>query len=165
MNEGIRLFDISWTRFAVSGTLIGCFGIVDALARRRVPVAAKLASPRWVRPLMFVSIGGFYLLIGPTGAPLLGGWGNLLGIALACLAYTIRLAGPVRYPDLASRCLFYVALPIAVGVPWGFLVLSLPACAASLYCCVRAEKQLAAAAHPDRGSGFGRRYRMFYGIW
>jgi protein-S-isoprenylcysteine O-methyltransferase Ste14 len=33
----------------------------------------------------------------------------------------------VRQPDVAARVLFYVALPLAAGVPAGWLVLTLPA--------------------------------------
>jgi hypothetical protein len=74
----------------------------------------------------------------------------------------VRLLGGVRYPDLAARNLFYVALPIAVGVPWGLLALSLPACLASFYCCRVAEQQRLARTIPPVP---GPRYRMIHGIW
>ena len=82
----------------------------------------------------------------------------------------MRLASPVRHPDLAGRSLFYVALPIAVGVPWGLLALSLPACATSVYRCVRIER----SGEPDAdgrspvvaSSGLmTARYRLLPGVW
>jgi hypothetical protein len=153
----LSIFEHSLVRFGTSGTLIGLFGVAEALARRRP--RPKTPSPKWVHPFMFVSITAFYILIGPTGGPLLGGIGNVIGIALAFVAYALRFGAPVRYPDLGSRSLFYIALPLAVGVPWGWLALSLPACAASVYCGLRAERMLEGAPAP------GPRFRMFYGVW
>lgn len=150
-------FDHSLVRFAVSGTLITCYLVSDALARRSGRFRSKLPTPRWVHPLIVASMGGFYALIGPTGGALLGGWGNACGMALAALAVAMRWGRGVRYPDLGSRGLFYVALPLAVGVPWGLAVLSVPACASSLFCCLLAER----IAPPTSGP----RYRLIAGLW
>ena len=157
------MFDIAWVRFATSGTLILFHGIADHIARRRAGGAPMPASPVWVRPLMLASIVGFYALIGSTGGALLGGFGNLAGIAAAIVGSTLRPVGAVRYPEVTARCLFYLALPVAVGVPLGLLVLSLPACATSIYRCRQADgalietRDLSAAALP--------RHRMVPGIW
>jgi hypothetical protein len=156
------MFEQSMIRFALSGTLILLLGLSDHVARRRSVEQPKRPSPRWVKPLIFVWLGAYYLLIGPTGGSLLGGVANVIGIGLCMVSFAVRLLGGVRYPDLASRNLFYVALPIAVGVPWGLLALSLPACLASFYCCRLAEQErLTRAIEP----GAGPRFRMLHGIW
>lgn len=141
-------------------------GNVDLVLQHRKPyrsparaVQPKMRSPGWLRPLVITSITAFYFLIGPTGRPLIGGLGNLVGIALVFGAMTLRLSRTVQYPDLAGRALFYLALPFAVGVPWGFLVLSLPALAASLYCCRRAD-QLRIIRDHWRPHASHVRYRM-----
>lgn len=156
------MFDQAWVRFMISGTLITCHLVGSRLARRGRPSEPKLPSPAWVRPLIAVSMAAFYLLIGPTGSALYGGIGNLAGIALAGLAIAFHPRGAVRYPELASRCLFYVALPIAVGVPFGLLALSLPACAASAYCCHLADR---AQAEGTPRSELPPRYRLVPGVW
>ncbi len=154
-------FDTALWRFATSGTLILAYGIADLVARRRERGASKPPSPVWLRPLALVSITAFYFLIRPAGGALLGGVGNLAGVALVLLATFMRLGRTVRHPELAGRALFYLALPIAVGVPLGLLVLSLPAVLASLWCCRRAERQ-----EPRRfEAGAGPRFRMVPGIW
>jgi hypothetical protein len=154
------MFDVAWVRFMISGTLITCHLVGSSLLLRGRPSGPVLPSPVWVRPLIAASMAAFYLLIGPTGGALLGGLGNLGGIVLAGLAIAFQPRRAVRYPELASRCLFYLALPIAVGVPFGLLALSLPACAASAYCCHLA----------DRAQGVPRpesspRYRLVPGVW
>ncbi len=159
------MFETASLRFATSGTLILCYGIADHVARRRERGTWRPRSPRWLRPLVVASIIAFYLLIRPTGGPLIGGLGNLCGVALAIGSIWLRRSRAVCYPDLAGRALFYLALPIAVGVPWGFLVLSLPALAASFFCCHRADRLRAGreGAWPD--DGVHARYRMLPGIW
>src|SRR5262249_56789902 len=107
----------------------------------------------------------FYLLIKPTGGPLLGGAGNLAGVALCGLACVMRSVRIVRYPDLGARGLFYLGLPIAVGVPLGLLVLSTPACAASVVCAMRAEEWRLAAASRTESSSTPPRYRLWRGVW
>jgi hypothetical protein len=156
----MTLFDHAMVRFAVSGTLILLYGIADHRARRRAPATP---APRGMRVVIFLSITAYYLLIGPYGGSLLGGAGNLAGIALVGAAALYRHRAPVRYPEIAGRCLFYVALPLAVGVPWGWVALSLPACAASLWWCLRAERRAAAAPPVD---GFAApRFRLVPGLW
>jgi hypothetical protein len=157
------MFEHPWVRFAISGTLITCYAVADVLARRRIASEPTVPAPRWVRPMIVVVMAGFYGLIGPTGGALLGGMGNWVGVALVGIAIAIRSSRVVRYPSSAGRALFYLALPIAVGVPWGLLVMSLPAFAASAYCCQRAERLHAgdamSAAPPLP------RFRMIPGIW
>ena len=149
------LFQSSMVRFGLSGTLILFFGIANRLAARSRAPRSREATPRWVTPLMWTSIGAYYLLIGPTGGPLLGGYGNLAGVALCALSFVMRSAPDVRYPELGSRSLFYLGLPIAVGVPWGLAVLSLPAIVASVWCCRRADRLALAES----------RFRMVPGLW
>lgn len=169
-------FDLELFRFGTCGTLITCYGIADHLARRRD--SARGAVPRRPRGLSlfyFASVLAFYLLIGPTGGALLHGWGNLAGIAVALLAAWARLRQPGGAPDstraearpgsslarglagllggraaeISSRLVFYAALPAAVGVPWGWLVLTVPAWAASFYY----AKRIAAAPVPASPGG------------
>lgn len=155
------MYDISWVRFGTSGTLILVHGIADWLWRRRATPAPMPPAPRWLRPAMLASILAFYSLIGPAGGELLGGAGNLAGVAAAVLATAIRPHGRVRYPEVTARCLFYLALPIAVGVPWGLLALSVPACATSIYRCRQADRAL--RAEPE--AGLLPRHRMLPGLW
>lgn len=155
------ILEQSWVRFALSGTLIACFGIADHLARRGERSGPRLPRPKWVGPLVLLSIGAFYLLIKPTGGPWLAGAGNLAGIGVCLLACVARSMARVRYPDLAARGLFYLGLPIAVGVPLGLLVLCVPACVSSVVCAQRAERWRPASAL----SAPGPRYRLLRGIW
>jgi len=159
------ILDSAWVRFALSGTLITCYGIADHLVRRGERSRPGLPRPKWVGPLVLVSIGAFYLLIRPTGGPLLGGAGNLAGIGLCALACVMRSVRTVRYPDLSARGLFYLGLPIAVGVPLGLLVLSVPACAASVVCALRAEERRLAAASSTEPAAAHPRYRLLRGVW
>src|SRR5262245_25231324 len=101
------LFDQRWVRFALSGTLILVFSIVNRLATRHGPARSRPATPSWMKPLMFLSIGVYYVLIGPAGGALLGGAGNVAGLVLCVVSFTMRLAPTVRYPELGSRSLFY----------------------------------------------------------
>jgi hypothetical protein len=132
-------------RFSTSGTLITLFALADFLVRRRRREDSHPPQARWVKPLIALSVLAFYALIGPTGGALMGGYGNLLGIALVAAAIAVR-ASRVWHPDLAGRCLFYVALPLAAGTPWGWLALSLPACAASLWVASRQDDRVRALA-------------------
>lgn len=156
------MFDVALVRFAISGTLITIFMVANRLARRGRPAEPAVPSPRWVHPLIFVTMTGYYLLIGPTGGALFGGIGNWAGIVVCCLAAAFQPRGAVRYPELAARSLFYVALPIAVGTPLGLLAFSLPAVAASAYCCVLADRaQAAGAPRPEPLP----RHRLVPGVW
>jgi len=155
MTDLSGFLELTWVRFALSGTLILCFGIANRFASRAHAPRSHTATPRWVTPLTWVSIGAYYLLIEPTGGPLWGGAGNLAGVGLCVLSFTMRSAPDVRYPELGSRSLFYLGLPLAVGVPWGLAVLSLPAIAASVVCCRRADRLALAES----------RFRMVRGFW
>lgn len=158
----MTIFDHSLVRFGTSGTLILLYGIADHLARHRAP-GEPVPSPRWLRPLIVVSISAFYLLIGPAGGSLLGGWGNVAGITLVGVAALYRHVATVRYPGLAARGLFYAALPLAVGVPWGWAALTLPAWVASLACCVRADRLAGTTGAAPPATE--RRFRLVPGIW
>jgi hypothetical protein len=149
-------------RFATSGTLITLYLVADLVARRRPRVWRTPHGPRWVHLLVAVSVTAFYVLIGPTGGPLLGGLGNLIGGALAALAIALRFSSRVRYPEMAGRTLLYIALPLATGVPLGWLVLSLPACVTSYVCARRADRML----HGDLGPARSLPpHRVIPGIW
>lgn len=142
-------------RYATSGLLILFYGLADHWARRNggEPLRASVRPPRIVTAIVFTCVLGYYLLIKPTGGPLLGGVGNLLGIALVFTAIALRVVTRhgvtgIRQPDVAARLLFYVALPLAVGVPLGWLVLTLPAIATSAWWC-RREDALLVERHGD----------------
>jgi hypothetical protein len=160
MESWAALFDNALVRFATSGTLITVYLVADRLGARRSRSAK--ATPRVTRSVGFVialSVTGFYLLIGPTGGALWGGLGNLAGVALAGSSLVLRVGRLVRYPNLAGRGLLYLALPLATGVPWGLLVLSVPACVTSAWSCVSAERTHAAIEPCAPG------YRLVPGIW
>jgi protein-S-isoprenylcysteine O-methyltransferase Ste14 len=150
------MFDVAWFRFCTSGTLITLYALADFLARRRGPRVPRHAGPRWVHVVATVSLLVFYALIGPTGGPLWNGAGNALGVLLAGIAMGVRFARGVRHPDLASRSLFYLALPIAVGVPWGLLALTLPGMVSSVVVARGADVPAEAGAP---------RHRFIRGIW
>ena len=162
MTTLVPLLESAATRYSISGTLITLYMLAELLARRRRP-AHGVPPPRWVHPVVGASLTAFYLLIGPTGGALLGGGGNLAGLAFAFAACGLRFARDVRYPEIAGRCLLYVALPLAAGTPWGLLALSLPACATSIACARRADRLLAVEG---RAAGPGLpAYRFVPGIW
>jgi len=156
------MFDVAWVRFVTSGTLITCHLVASRLAHRGRKESPKPPTPKWVHPLIAVSMLGFYALIGPTGGDLAGGVGNGIGIVLALVAVAFIPRTPVRYPELAARSLFYVALPLATGTPLGLLVLSLPACAVSTWCCHLADRARASEA-PNTMPAL--RYRLVPGVW
>lgn len=143
-------FDNALVRFAICGTLIGLHGVVDRLARRTGgdPVRAGVHPPRWIALIAFASVLAFYVLIRPHGGAFAGGWGNAAGIALAIAAMWTRWVTrngirAVRQPEMATRMLFYFALPLSVGVLWGWLALTLPAVLACGWWCVREDRLLA----------------------
>ncbi len=134
------LFDQSMWRFACSGTLLLIYSLGE-LASRRAGAAADrpgVPMPAVTKVAGFVSLGVFYALIGPTGGALWNGWGNLIGIVAAVTAAGLRYVvrhgvEGVRHPTVALRMLFYTSLPLAVGVPWGWVALTLPAYALAYY--------------------------------
>lgn len=145
------IFEDSLFRFGTSGTLILFYSLTDHAARRSAvdPLRSRVKPPRWLAPLVFVSVTAFYLCIKPFGGSLLGGWGNMSGIALAFAAMALRWGtrfglARVRMPEVAARMAFYLALPLAVGVPLGWLLLSAPAILATAYVCVREDRLLLA---------------------
>ena len=153
-------------RFIVSGSLITLYLVADVAARRHRVTAAVPPPPRWLHPLVVVAVLAYYALIGPTGGALAGGWANLGGIALAAAAGALRFSRGVRFPALGARGLLYLALPAAVGTPWGWLVLTLPAWVASVIVCRRAEAGAGGSpAAPAAGPADLPRYRLVPGIW
>ena len=159
-------FESATNRFIVSGSLITLYLIADVAARRRerVPSIASRA-PRWLHPLVIVAVCAYYALIGPTGGSLAGGRLNLAGLVLAAAAGALRFSRVVRFPALGARGLLYLALPAAVGTPWGWLVLTLPAGIASVIVCRRAERAAAESGFAAVAPANLPRYRMVPGIW
>ena len=163
MTALVHALDSASVRFAISGSLITIYLLADRIAARRGLRWTTPATPRWVHPVVAVSLLGFYLLIGPTGGPLFAGLGNVAGGVLGVLGAALRFSRGVRYPQLAGRGLLYLALPLAVGAPWGWLVLTLPACITSAVCAWRADRALAAAG--GRAPADLPGYRVLPGIW
>lgn len=168
MNEW---FDSALVRFGVSGTLIALYGVADALSRRRGGVSkhAESANPRWVHVVIFASITLYYALIQPFGGAVAGGFGNALGIALALLAMALRWgvrrgARAVRYPAMGTRMLFYFALPLAVGVPLGWLALTVPACGLSAWLAMREDRRRLGEGDAARAQLAGSA-RWIPGVW
>lgn len=157
MGSPATLFEDPALRFATADTLITVYPVADRLVRRGPP-RGRSATPRWIKLWIVASLTAFYLLIGPAGGAWGGGTVNLAGVALAGVAVAWRVGGFVRYPDLAGRGLLYLALPLATGVPWGLLVLSVPAWGTSAWCCLLAER-----TSPLPGPL--PRYRLLPGVW
>jgi hypothetical protein len=132
----------------MSGTLITCYALADLLASRRARGVREAAVPRGLRMFVAVAMLGYYALIGPTGGPLLGGFGNLAGIGVVLGAIALRWS-VMPHAGIAGKALCCAGLPIATGVPWGIVVLTLPAVAASIFWWRRAR--VAAAASPSPG--------------
>ena len=159
-------------RFAISGTLITLYGVADHVARRAGgdPLRARIRQPRWLGVLIVVCVLGFYVTIRPFGGPVLGGLGNLAGLALAFVAMGLRLAQRpglprVRQGDVAARVLFYLALPIAAGVPSGLLTLTLPAAITSAWWCVREDRLLTAEWGEVWRDRMAHTQRWMPGVW
>jgi hypothetical protein len=159
-------------RFGTSGTLIFAYGMADGWARRAGSHRpARLPGAAWIRAILFFSITAFYLLIGPMGGALAGGWGNAAGILGVLVAAALRIGlrhghPRIRYPEVATRVLFYAALPLAVGVPLGWLALTLPATATSALTSIRADRLAHETAAAGRtGSPAPRSFRWVPGIW
>lgn len=166
------VFDDAIIRFATSGTLLLFYGVAEGLARRSGAAGDRpgVPAPRWLKPGIFTAITAFYLLIGPAGGALGGGWGNAVGIGLALVAMAVRYAvrrgsSSVRHPTVAARMLFYAALPLAVGVPWGWAALTLPALAMSAHCSVREDRILAGRLGPEYAERMARTHRWVPGMW
>ena len=168
----MTLFDEAMVRFGTSGTLLLCYGLTEVFARRGGAGSDRpgVPPPRWLKPASFVAISAFYVLIGPAGSAVADGWGNLAGIALAALAMGLRLSvrrgvPTLRHPTVAVRMLFYAALPLAVGVPWGWLALTVPALAMSAYCTVREDRLLVERLGPSYVEVMARTHRWVPGMW
>lgn len=165
-------FDDALVRFGTSGTLILFYSLVDRAARRAAPdpQAARIRAPRWLAASVFMSITAFYLCIKPLGGALLDGYGNLAGGVLCAAAMAFRWQARaglarVRMPEVAARMAFYAALPLAVGVPAGWLVLSLPAIVASAIVCVREDRRLLAEHGEVYAARLGSSARWLPGVF
>ena len=165
-------FDQPLLRFATCGTLLLLYGTAEAIARRAGSGADRpgVPPPRWLKPASFLAMSGFYLLIAPTGQALAGGWGNLLGVALAAAATLLRFAvrrgvRGVRHPVVAVRLLFYAVLPLAVGVPWGWAALTLPALVMSAHCSLREDRLLSERLGAPYRELMARTHRWVPGMW
>ncbi len=159
-------------RYGTSGTLIALYSVADHMARRagRDPLRARVKQPRWLGVLIIVCVLAFYGTIRPLGGPVLGGVGNLAGIALAFVAMGLRWrnrsgAARVRQPEVATRMLFYVALPFAAGVPSGLLTLTLPAVIVSAWWCVREDRVLTQDLGDVWRSRIAHSKRWVPGLW
>lgn len=168
----MHLFDEAMLRFGTSGTLILLYGLTETFARRAGSGSDRpgVPPPRWLKPTGFVAISAFYLLIAPTGGAIAGGWGNAAGIALAGVAMALRFAvhrgvSGLRHPTVAVRMLFYASLPLAVGVPWGWLVLTAPAIVMSAWCSVREDRILCERLGAPYADVMSRTYRWVPGMW
>jgi hypothetical protein len=165
------IFNEPLMRFGTSGTLILVYGLADGWARRAgAHRPQRLPAAGWVRAILFLSISAFYLLIGPTGKALWGGAGNMAGILAVLGACALRMAmrhghPRIRYPEIATRVLFYTALPLAVGVPFGWLALTLPAAMSSAIVTVQADRAARDATGEAREAAAPRTFRWVPGIW
>jgi len=170
--RSVTLFDEAMVRFGTSGTLLLLYGLTEAFARRGGTGSDRpgVPPPRWLKPASFVVISVFYLLIAPTGRGLAGGWGNVAGIALAAYAMALRFAvrrgvPSLRHPTVAVRMVFYAALPLAVGVAWGWLVLTAPALVMSAWCSVREDRILCERLGTRYADLMSRTHRWVPGMW
>ena len=168
----MTLFDDAMVRFGTSGTLLLCYGLTEGFARRGGAGMDRpgVPPPRWLKPASVLAISAFYLLIAPTGGSLAAGWGNLAGIALAAAAMGLRHAvrrgvPTLRHPTVAVRMLFYAALPLAVGVPWGWAVLTAPALVMSAWCSVREDRILCERLGAPYADVMSRTHRWVPGMW
>jgi len=168
----MTMFDDSLVRFGTSGTLILFYSLADHAARRVAvdPLRARLRRPRWLAWLVLASITAYYLCIGPMGGSIANGYGNLLGIALCFFAMLLRWAmrfghRRVRMPEVAARMMFYAALPLAVGVPMGWLALSVPAIASTAAVCVREDRLLLEELGETYAERMGSSARWIPGIF
>lgn len=166
------IFEDALFRFGTSGTLILFYSLTDHAARRSAvdPLRARVKPPRWLAALVFASVTAFYLCIKPFGGAVLEGWGNVAGIALAFAAMGLRWGtrfglARVRMPEVAARMAFYVALPLAVGVPLGWLMLSAPAILATAYVCVREDRLLLAQWGHAYAARMGTSARWIPGVF
>jgi len=168
----LALFDQAMVRFATCGTLLLCYGAIETLARRggSGPDRPGVPPPHWLKPASIAIVGAFYLLIGPTGLAVAGGWGNAIGVAVAAAAMALRYAvrhgvSGVRQPAVAARMVFYAALPLATGTLWGWLVLTVPALVMSAHCSVRQDRILSQRLGAPYADLMSRTHRWVPGMW
>ena len=168
----MSLFDQSLVRFATSGTLILFYSLVDHAARRSRPQPehARQPHPRWLGLVFLLSITAFYLCIKPLGGAMWSGLGNALGIACCGAAMAWRWVArrglrSIRMPEVAARMAFYAALPLAVGVPLGWLTLSVPAIVCSAIVCARQDRWMLARSGAPYAARMAQSARWVPGVF
>ena len=148
------MFDYTLVRYGAVGVLLAAYGGVDGLSklmgwRHRPP---RVRRPLWSHLLAFTSLMAFYGLIGPNGRSVQNDLGNQIGVLLCMVAMTLRFmarrgGGPVSHPDLVARTLFFAALPVVVGSPWGWIALTVPQ---AIVAAKEAGQRIESAASPAR---------------
>jgi len=166
------IFEEPLWRFSCSGTLLAIYGVVEWRLRRAGHESDRpgVKPPAFLKIGIFLALSAFYLLIGPTGRAIAGGWGNIAGILLALgavfLRFAVRNGVPgLRHPVIAARLVFYTALPLAVGVPWGWVVFSLPAWILWAACTWREDAILAERLGQPYRDLMARTDRLIPRIW
>jgi protein-S-isoprenylcysteine O-methyltransferase Ste14 len=166
-----EIFGTLLIRYSVSGTLILLYAIADRYARRLGGVQpTTVPGTVWLRVTLIVCVVAFYALLSRTGGAIWGGVGNLAGIGLAGVAMAFRIAtakgsSRLRQPQAAARLLFYAALPLALGIPLGWLVLTLPAFVALAINAVREDRILAEQLGEVWTDRMATTHRLIPGVW
>lgn len=169
----VEFFDSVWIRFSVSGMLILLYGLVEGYARRLSdpqPEKIKVKGAWWTHAAIFVAMSAYYALIAPFGGPLAGGLWNLVGVglvgcAMAFRVVTARGSTRLRHPVTAARLLFYTALPLAVGVPFGWLALTLPAFIVLAIRSVQEDRILLEQLGETWSARMASTHRWIPGVW
>jgi hypothetical protein len=162
------MFEYGWFRVIVVSLLFAAYGTTNLMSRlaawKHRPV--RVRRPLWSHLLGFLSVIALYALLGSDGHSWRDGQVNGIGVTLCILAAVLRFAGrrgrgPVRYPDLAARVLFYASLPIVAGSPRSWIFFTLPQVVIAL---VEARQRDAAGPRPDSGVDTPR-HRVVPGVW
>ena len=166
-----QFFGSTIIRYTVSGMLILLYAIGTRVASHRAGTSPeRVPGTLWMKVTLTVSMVAYYALIPRYGGAIWSGFGNLLGVGLVGFAIAYRLAtakgsSRVRHPESAARLLFLTALPLAVGVPLGWLALSLPAFVAFAINSVREDKILGERLGDQWTARMAKTHRLIPGIW